>query len=627
MLRDIKGEKLRRRVEDAKELIVRIETLAEEIRAEGFDELEEESVRHRGEIDRIVQRTENLEDARKRETYEKGKEALHKVTEASEALKDLEIYNDDDEKEWRDCQRDLQNYGVEKEDQLARLEGCKKELEETSRELRDKGRDFQALDERKKELDDTVRPELKTYESKRRELTLKEWRSRLFSSVIRISAPLMAVFSLGAILSRSVLSWTAFFASLALLSLISTIVALVVVSRFDGERGSLAATFESIAWVAHRLDLSADSIEGILANIQQFDEEYSKRSQELEELRGDNKVLENRIEELRETLGKLDQRTRDREETIEELSRKSGEESLQEYTKKLKSKRRWENSLGNATSSLESLFRAEGETLEENVVHWQGAIRDLEEYEDKARDLEYEEKTLSQFKEDKKSHEEELNKLEKTIVRFQKRLAEIEREANWILQVEADYLHCSTSVDLQAVRNRLQAFIDEHEGNRDAVLEVASIFEDIESEEKRKVSELFGKGSSISKYFERITGGLYEEVLFSQEAQRIQVRRKDGAVLDVDKLSGGAYDQLYLAIRLGLGEKLLKGAKGFFIMDDPFVKADPDRLERQIDVLRRISESGWQVIYFSAKGEVRNALEEDIDKGVINHVEMPSTFS
>lgn len=627
MLRDVKGEKLRRRVEDAKELIEGIQGLAEEMRAEEFDELEEESVRHREEIDRTVQQMENLEDARKRETYQKGKEALDKLKEASEALKDLEIYNDDDEKEWRDCQRDVEAYGLEKEDLLARLEGYKKELKETNRELREKGRDLQVLDERKKELDDAVRPELKNYESKERELTLQEWRSRLFSSIVRISAPLIVVFSLGAILSRSILSWTAFYASLAVLSFISTVVALVVVSRFDRDRDSLAAKFESITWALSKVDLSAESIEGILANIQQFDEEYSKRSQELEELRGDKKVLENRIEELRERIGELDRKTKGRKETIEELSRKSRVESLQEYTKKLKLKRRWENSLGKATSSLESRFRVKGETLEENVAYWQGAIGDLEEYEDKARDLEYDDKTLSRLKEDKKSYEAELNKLEKTIVRFQKRLEEMEREANRVMQLEADYLHCSTSVDLRAVRDRLQAFIDEHESNRDAVLEVVSIFEDVEREEKRKVSELFGKGSSISRCFERITGGLYEEVLFSQEAEGIQVRRKDGAVLDVDKLSGGAYDQLYLSIRLGLGEKLLKGAKGFFIMDDPFVKADPDRLERQIDMLRRISQSGWQVIYFSAKGEVRNALEKDIDKGAINHVQIPGIFS
>jgi exonuclease SbcC len=101
----------------------------------------------------------------------------------------------------------------------------------------------------------------------------------------------------------------------------------------------------------------------------------------------------------------------------------------------------------------------------------------------------------------------------------------------------------------------------------------------------------------------------------------------DGKILRAEKLSGGAYDQLYFSIRLALGEKLLKGKKGFFIMDDPFVKADPDRLHKQIEMLKKISELGWQVMYFSAKGEINDALKGDISRDTINYVELQGVFS
>jgi uncharacterized protein YhaN len=94
----------------------------------------------------------------------------------------------------------------------------------------------------------------------------------------------------------------------------------------------------------------------------------------------------------------------------------------------------------------------------------------------------------------------------------------------------------------------------------------------------------------------------------------------DGEKLGAEKLSGGAYDQLYFSIRLTLGEKLLKGNKGFFIMDDPFIKADPDRLKRQIDTLKNITQLGWQVLYFSAKGEIYEALKTDIENGTVNYI-------
>ncbi|MEM5801014.1 MAG: hypothetical protein QXD54_05595, partial [Candidatus Aenigmatarchaeota archaeon] len=115
------------------------------------------------------------------------------------------------------------------------------------------------------------------------------------------------------------------------------------------------------------------------------------------------------------------------------------------------------------------------------------------------------------------------------------------------------------------------------------------------------------------------TDHFYEEVIFNQETEKIEVRRVDGKVLEADKLSGGAYDQLYFSIRVALGEKLLKGEQGFFIMDDPFIKADPNRLNKQIEVLKQISKLGWQIIYFSAKGEIRDLLKEDyVNKIEIN---------
>ncbi|MCK4446718.1 MAG: hypothetical protein KAW56_06510, partial [Candidatus Marinimicrobia bacterium] len=203
---------------------------------------------------------------------------------------------------------------------------------------------------------------------------------------------------------------------------------------------------------------------------------------------------------------------------------------------------------------------------------------------------------------------------------YRRKLEEIERETNNLLLLESDFLHCRASVDLQGVKTKLQDFLNENENIRDNVLETIKIFDEIESEEKEKVSELFGEDSSISKYFSNITNGLYENVFFSQETGKIEVIRKDGKILEVEKLSGGAYDQLYLSIRLALGEKLLKGNKGFFIMDDPFVKSDEIRLKRQIKMLMNISKMGWQILYFSAKGEIRDILKSYIKNEKINFV-------
>lgn len=88
-------------------------------------------------------------------------------------------------------------------------------------------------------------------------------------------------------------------------------------------------------------------------------------------------------------------------------------------------------------------------------------------------------------------------------------------------------------------------------------------------------------------------------------------------------LSSGAYDQLYFAVRIALGERLLQSEKGFFILDDPFLKSDSKRLRQQLDMLVEISKQGWQILYFSAKDEVVSTLNHHIDSGLVALQEAP----
>lgn len=621
--RDIKDEKLKTRVEDADCLIEKIEKLAKKIKEERFDELEEESVRQREEIERIEQEIESLEDARKREKYEKGKEALDKLKEALEKLKELETYNEDDEQLWRDCERDTQNYKEEKEDSFKKLKENEKELKETDERLRDKERGFRVIDERKKKLDDEVKPELKNCEIKSRDLAQKEEKSRFFTWVWIISAILFGISLLGLIVSPSLL-----FFILASLFLISTITSLIFNFQFVRGKAWLAEAFERIKLTLSKFELSAETIEGVLSNIQKFEEKHRKGADEIQEIKRRKEILEDKIEELQyKTIPGGEKKIKDSQEKIDGIRRESRVESWEAYSKGLKLRQKYEKSLGEERSILVSLLGAKGETLEENIPYWDGEIKALEEHRDKAKEVEYNEQTISRLKEGKSSSEKKLNEVNDRMDDFRKNLEDIERGANKILQLEADYLHCKTSVDLDAVRDKLQEFINENEHKKDNVLNVMEIFNEMEAEEKEKVSELFGEDSSISRYFNGITDGYYEEVLFNPDIGKIEVRRKDGVILETEKLSGGTYDQLYLSIRLALGERLLKGKKGFFIMDDPLVKADPDRLQRQIEMLMRISAWGWQVIYFSAKGEIKDALKGNIDNGAIHYVEVQGIFS
>jgi len=614
---------IKSQVNSACKLKEEIGSLQEKIKTERFDELEEESTRQREEIEGIEQEIKSLEDARKREKYEKGKEALDNLKESLEKLKDLEIYNEEYEQLWRDCENDIKTYGKEKEKTLTDLQKNEAEFKETSEKLSEVETEFRIFDERKKKLEDEIRPELKTYEIKSGELAQQEGKSKFFTSVGIISAILLGISLLGVIFSPSLL-----FYILVVLFSISAVISGIFKFQFVRDKAWLAGVFERNKLTLSKFEMDAENIEGILSNIQRFDEEYRKNADKIQEIKRKEENLEGKIKELRdEKIPDIENKIKDPEEKIDGIKIKSREESLEEYTKKLKSKQELERSIGVQKGILKSHLGEKSKKLEENISHWDEEIRNLEEYKDKAKDIKYSETAASELEEKKRGFEYKLKEINDRMVYLQKEMEEVQRKANEILRLEEEYLYCKTSVDLEAVKDKLQGFINENESNKDNVLEVMKIFEEIEAEEKEKVSELFGKESPISKYFNEITDGLYEEVTFNQEIGKIKVKRKDGVILEAEKLSGGAYDQLYFSIRLALGEKLLKGKKGFFIMDDPFIKADPDRLQRQIETLKKIFELGWQVMYFSAKGEVRDTLEEDVEKGVINHVELQGVFS
>ena len=610
--------KIKSKVREAQELIKKIDELEEKIRGENFDKLEERHVGVQEKIDKIIQEIKSLEDARKREKYEKGKEALDKLNDALERLKNLEVYNEDDEQSWRDCEKEVKTYTEQKEKLLAELKENEKEFKEINEKLSEVERDFRVFDERKKKLDDEVKPELKNYEMGVGKVKSEETKNRFYTVAAITSAVLLSISMLVVIVNPSPILYVplVFF-------LISTITFAALIFLFTQKKAHFDAVFERIKLTTSRFELDAENPKEIYSNIQKFDEEYQKKSEELQDIKRKKENLEEKIKELRDKriLG-IDNKIKHAEEKIDGIKIKSREGSLEEYTKKLKSKQEFEKSIKEQKSVLKSHFEEKSKKLEENISYWDEEIGNLEEYKYKAEGIKYSETAASELEEKKQEFEEKLKKINEGMVSLQKEMDDVQRKVNEILRLEGEYLYCKTSVDLKAVKDKLQEFIDKNERNRDNALEVMKIFEEIETEEKEKVSELFGKESLVSKYFNKITGGLYEEVIFNQVTGEIEVKRRDGKILGAEKLSGGAYDQLYFSIRLALGENLLKGKKGFFIMDDPFVKADSDRLQRQIETLEKISELGWQIIYFSAKDEIKDALNEHINCGAVNCVEV-----
>ncbi len=614
--------RIKTRIKDAEALIEKIKKLKDEIRAENFDRIEEEVLKIRESLKAFEREEGQLEDARRRKKYEEGKGALESILSSLKELEELEIYDEKDKELYRDCERDAETYKEERKRLTTELDGKKKELKEKKEKWEEKEREFQALKERKKKIDEEIKPEINSYQKMREDLVGSTQRSKFFTLAAIIFAVLLAISILGMIVRPGGL-----FYWLVIVFSILTGASGVFRFLFERKKAALARMFEKIKLNTSKFRLNSADIQKILLNIQNFSEDFFKKEDEIGEISGEKRFLEEEVKALKEKrLPKIEAEIRKAKKARDEIKLKAEVKSIKEYSEKLRLKQRKEKLRDEQIALLENRFGSESKELGERLSYWQKEIGEFEEFKDKAKAIEYSEKAASELKKKKEELSAEEKRIEGEIAGFNEKLREIEKEVNKILRLEEEYLYCTTSIDLDAAQNKLKDFIKEVENKKDNVLEIMKIFEKIRAEEEEKVSDLFGKNSPLSGYFQRITDGIYKEVEYTTE-KKIQVRLKNGDVLNADKLSGGAYDQLYLSIRLALGEKLLKGKKGFFIMDDPFIKADKKRLAKQIDILKKISEEGWQILYFTAKDEVKDLLKEDIEGGKVSYIEVQSIFS
>lgn len=155
----------------------------------------------------------------------------------------------------------------------------------------------------------------------------------------------------------------------------------------------------------------------------------------------------------------------------------------------------------------------------------------------------------------------------------------------------------------------LEEFTQKIENETDGALAAFRIFESLLEEETEKVTELFRRDGPASGAFSLITNGRYGVVYYDTSDKELKVERPSGDVLSASLLSKGATDQLYLSIRIALARKVLPEKSGFFIFDDALLSSDQKRLERQVQVLKRMAEEGWQVVYFTSKDDTVRTMK------------------
>lgn len=101
----------------------------------------------------------------------------------------------------------------------------------------------------------------------------------------------------------------------------------------------------------------------------------------------------------------------------------------------------------------------------------------------------------------------------------------------------------------------------------------------------------------------------YEEVKIDEQL-KIHIVNPDGSgLIGIDKLSGGTMDQIYLALRFGIGDIMKISGKLPFILDDPFVQYDYSRKSEALHYLCTLSK-GHQVLLLTCSGDEKRILDD-----------------
>ncbi|MFB5083774.1 AAA family ATPase [Symbiobacterium thermophilum] len=107
--------------------------------------------------------------------------------------------------------------------------------------------------------------------------------------------------------------------------------------------------------------------------------------------------------------------------------------------------------------------------------------------------------------------------------------------------------------------------------------------------------------AAATQYWTGFTGRAGRRVRLSDRFE-VSVMEPDGAVLAPAQLSKGAQDQLYLALRLAIGDLIAEEVRLPFVFDDPFLNCDEDRLAHIRAALQRLARER-QVLLLSHRAD------------------------
>ncbi len=115
--------------------------------------------------------------------------------------------------------------------------------------------------------------------------------------------------------------------------------------------------------------------------------------------------------------------------------------------------------------------------------------------------------------------------------------------------------------------------------------------------------------NAISENFSYVTGGRYSEVLIDEDMNISVIKADNDEEININSLSGGTLDQLYISLRLGFSSLISSNKKIPLILDDSFIQYDEERLQKSLEILDK-ERNRRQIILFSCQKREKEILDK-----------------
>ena len=627
IFKDQKDARYKQRYEKARAVIQEINALLPSLESADYFEIEEKITKIQSEIELLKKKLNTLEIVKQENLCNELLEDIHKLESVVEKLKEYEPYTSEKLQKLIELENEIKNHEARVEELTKRAEQTKESLTKITSELSDIQKNIPRIREQS-EIAAKIKEKILIYESQdsrfeqlKRNKTL--W--LILTIFMLIAGTFSLVFAPGAVLKSALSS---LFYGISIFMLLKTFEAVKLINNVE-------QTLREILKDATELfRMPFNDVTEVKARCLEAESQYKEILQRESQLRTSQIEIENSKSSLHTELesqqNALSKAQREREELLNLLSVKSPDELRQKLDEKSKLEGQYQALKSQILTKLKT-FAVKFNELPNDLPELfdTDAIRNLENLKDIIHNY-LKELSISKSKETKETREpvelveseeaikSKIDQLQKELEILKNNQRQQQENMKFILiKVQESKLIDSLFDEipdvvykshLEKLKSQLEKLITCMDKRKKIELTALKILQETEEEEKKNISDIF-KQSNLIKLFTEITDGRYVDVAYesNQGSGKIKVKDISGIEFTPEQLSAGTYDQLYFSIRLALAEHLFgknSGEKAFFILDDPFIKYDKKRLEKQIKKLVDLSEQGWQFLYFTAKDEV-----------------------